>query len=55
MTEKEVKKLLKENKRTWEEFMDFMIGQTMGLEEDGSSNYYECDVDRFIKRLKVID
>lgn len=32
-----------------EEFWKWMRGQTMGLNDDGTTNVYECDVDRFIR------
>ena len=50
MNKQEVDKILKENNRTWEEFMEFMKGQTMGLNEDGSTDFYERDVAHFIER-----
>ena len=36
-------------KNRWKEFDDFMIGQTMGLNEDGSYDYYEQDVENFLR------
>jgi len=54
MTTKQVKKLLKENNRTGKEFMEFMIGQTIGGTPN-NPDWYECDVDRFIKRQPVVD
>ena len=30
-------------------FWDWMGGQTCGLNEDGTTNIYDCDVDRFIR------
>jgi len=30
-------------------FWDWMRGQTVGVYEDGSSNYYDYDVERFIR------
>jgi len=55
MTEKEVRKLLKENGRTWREFVKWMSGQTLGLNEDGTTDFYDWDVERFIQRKQVID
>ena len=49
MTEQEVKIRLKDSDKTWEEFLDWMIGQTVGMNEDGSTNWYEYDVDRFMR------
>ena len=48
MKEKEViKKIGKEN---WNEFTKFMYGQTVGY-DNGVFDYYECDVNRFIRGL----
>jgi len=44
MNEQEVKDCL------WPEFTDFMCGQTVGVNEDGSDKYYKYDVKRFISR-----
>jgi len=41
MKEEEVKEYL------FKKFLKFMRGQTIGINEDGSSDYYECDVERF--------
>lgn len=30
-------------------FWEFMNGQTMGLNEDGTTDVFDCDVDRFIR------
>lgn len=50
MRTSEVEKLLKENGRTWEEFTEFMFCQTVGIYEDGETNWYDGDVERFINR-----
>ena len=55
MNEKQLRKILKENNRTWEEFLEWMHGQTMSADENGETNYYDWDVDRFIKHLPIID
>ena len=52
MREEEVKKLIGEDK--WGDFLDFMSGQAMSMYEDGATNFYECDVDAFIKDPTVI-
>jgi hypothetical protein len=54
MTTSEVKKLLEENNKTWEEFDEWMNGQTIGGTPE-NPDYYEYDVKRFIKGLKVDD
>lgn len=45
MTEAEVKEDL------WKRFLHWMRGQTCGLNEDGSYNYYKWDYERFVRRL----
>lgn len=32
-------------------FHKWMAGQTVGSNKDGSTNYYECDVEDFIQSL----
>ena len=54
MRESEVKKLLKENKLSWKEFKDWMRGQTIGVYSDGSPDYYDWDVERFIEGEKEV-
>ena len=48
MTEKEVKDLLYDKWLWFDDFLEFMEGQTVGLDEDGSTDFYEDDVWRFI-------
>lgn len=52
MSTDEVAKLMKKNGITMKEFDEWMFGQTVGINEDGTINYYEHDVMRFIE-LKV--
>ncbi len=35
-------------KRNWEKFLEYMKGQTMGINPDGSADYYNQDVKRFL-------
>lgn len=51
MSEKEVKQKIGEE--NWEKFLQWMRGQTCGLNEDGTTNYYECDVDAFYTKIKI--
>ncbi len=37
-------------KKNWQKFIYFMRGQTCEIYSDGSTNYYECDVENFIKK-----
>jgi hypothetical protein len=30
------------------DFWDYMRGQTIGLNDDGTTDIYDCDIDRFI-------
>lgn len=49
MTEQEVKKDIGEE--NWEKFLLWMRGQTLGLNEDGTTDYYECDVYAFKRKM----
>ena len=50
MNEKEVKKRI--GKGRWKEFEKFMRGQTVGLNDDGTYDYYEQDVENFLRKKK---
>jgi hypothetical protein len=50
MTYSEVIKRIGSNR--WDEFVEFMYGQTIGLYEDGSTDYFECDVENFLRKPK---
>jgi len=47
------KKLI--GKKDWKEFEEYMNGQTVGIYPDGTTNFYECDVEQFLecKKRKV--
>lgn len=49
MTEAEVREKIEQAGGSWETFNDWMTGQTVGLDEDGTINYYEYDVSRFLR------
>lgn len=49
MTTEQVEQKLKENNLSWDDFQNWMQGQTVGANEDGSTNWYDWDVERFIK------
>lgn len=51
MKEEEVNRILKKHNRTWTQFNKFMVGQTIGVYPDGTPDYYEYDVKRFIYRI----
>ncbi len=49
MNEKEARKKIKEAGGDWKVFMHWMRGQTCGFNEDGSTDFYDHDVSRFIR------
>ena len=49
MTTKEVKQLCIKHNKSYAAFLVFMNGQTYGINEDGSNNWYENDVARFLR------
>jgi len=49
MTTEEVQKKLKKADLLWGEFMEWIRNQTTGVYPDGSTDWYEDDVDRFIR------
>lgn len=58
MTTKQIKSLLKKNNLKWSLFLKWMNGQTVGLDENGDTDWYETDVERFIEgrgNLQTLD
>ena len=51
MREKEVKKLI--GKENWKGFCKWMGGQTVGIYPDGEADYYDCDVEAYLRKLKT--
>jgi len=49
MTEQQAKNLIGRN--NWKKFMVWMRGQTVGVNEDGSTDYYDHDVMAFKRKL----
>jgi hypothetical protein len=47
MTKEEVIKKIGADR--WDEFCDFMAGQTCGIAENGEYDYYDCDVENFLR------
>ena len=45
---KKVDVIKKIGKERWEEFCDFMVGQTVGW-KDGETDFYDCNVDNFLQ------
>lgn len=54
MTEKQVRQLLKKHNKSWKEFGKFMRGQTVGLNDDGLTDYYDCDVNHFLGQRDIM-
>jgi hypothetical protein len=49
MTKQQATKKIEEAGGDMKVFWDWMSGQTMGLNPDGTTDIYDCDVDRFIR------
>lgn len=48
MNTSQAKDKIEQAGKTWEGFQEWMFGQTYGINKDGSPNWYETDVSRFI-------
>lgn len=51
MTTKEVQQAIDEAGGDWGDFLTFMVGQTYGIDENGEPDYYERDVQAFIRGI----
>jgi len=51
MREREVKKLIGE--ANWKGFCQWMRGQTMSAYPDGEMDYYDSDVEAYLRKLKT--
>lgn len=49
MTANEAARKIEEAGGSWEVFSNWMGGQTVGMYPDGELDYYEYDIDRFIR------
>lgn len=51
MTTKEAQSKIKKagGTQAWYLFLDWMKGQTVGMNEDGTTDWYDYDVNRFIR------
>lgn len=49
MTTSQAQQAIKEAGGDWAVFEHWMRGQTVGVAIDGSTEYYDCDVERFIR------
>jgi NOL1/NOP2/fmu family ribosome biogenesis protein len=58
MNQKELEKTLEANKLEIADFYKWMDGQTVGLDDKGETDWYDCDVERFIRgrgKLSTLD
>ena len=53
MTTPEAKSVIEDAGLDWEKFVDWMRGQTVGMYEDGSTNWYAWDVVRYVRGKKM--
>lgn len=51
MTEKEVRKLI--GNKNWKKFLKWIAHQTVGIYDNGKIDYYDCDVQAFVDKLKT--
>ncbi|MDD5353491.1 MAG: hypothetical protein PHS93_10045 [Candidatus Omnitrophica bacterium] len=49
MNKEQAKQKIEEAGGSWDVFRRWMGGQTVGMNEDGTINYYDYDVNRFIE------
>lgn len=49
MTTKEAKEAIKKADLNWEDFVDWMFGNTVGVDANGETIWYETDVSQFIR------
>lgn len=49
MTTEQTKEAIRIAGGEWDLFVHWMRGQTVGMDEDGNTNWYETDVARFIR------
>jgi hypothetical protein len=47
MTEQQAKTRINQSGKNWDDFLEWMNGQTLGLNPDGTTDYYEYDVETF--------
>ena len=51
----DVKKKLKDGGLKWTSFKSWIRGQTVGIYPDGSLDYYDWDVQRYIEGEKYVE
>lgn len=55
MNTEEAKKTIEDAGKTWKDFMEWMFGQTVGVDDNGETIWYKHDVERFIQGKPIID
>ena len=54
MTTDETKSVIEDAGLKFEDFVEWMDGQTIGMYPDGSTNWYVWDVDRYVRGKRVV-
>lgn len=54
MTTDETKSVIEDAGLKFEDFVEWMDGQTIGMYPDGSTNWYVYDVDRYVRGKRVV-
>jgi len=52
---KEAQKLIKKSGKSFDDFIEWMENQTVAMDEDGETIFFDGDVERFIRDIKVFD
>lgn len=48
MKEAQAKQAIEKAHGSWDAFCEWMTGQTLGMDKDGETDFYDDDVNRFI-------
>lgn len=51
MNTKEVQRMI--GRDNWQDFLNFMSGQTVGIDPNGETNYYTWDVETYCNRKGI--
>lgn len=49
MKEAQARQAIEKAGGSWDIFCDWMMGQTLGMDEEGETDFYDNDVERFIR------
>lgn len=52
MITEQVIKIIKKHNLTWNQFEDFIFGRPHGINDDGTEDWYEWDVESFVNSHK---